>query len=74
MNKRLYMKAMNMVRQDCESCPFVHKSGKCPSEAQHGRVGVLATCAKAVYSHLLKKGIRQDAPSAARRGAAERGR
>ena len=73
MNKSLYMVAMNRVLHDCESCPFVHKSGKCPSEAQHGRVGVLKTCAKAMYEHLLKD-IRQDAPSAARRGAAERGR
>jgi len=58
MNKSLYITAMNMVRDDCEKCPHNTKSGKCPSEAKHGRVGVLSTCAKAMYAHLLRKGVR----------------
>ena len=57
MNKSLYMKALNMVKEDCEKCPFVHEApGKCPSEDKNGVVGLIATCAKAVYLHLLKKG------------------
>lgn len=54
MNKSLYLTAMNMVRDGCEKCPHNLDSAKCPSEAQHGQVGVLKTCAKAMYEHLLK--------------------
>lgn len=58
-NKSLYMKAMNMIREDCEKCPARDIKEKCPSEMLLGDIIIngahLPTCTKTMYDHLIKK-------------------